>query len=60
MVPVETYGEEMRNMYMGPTSSYEPVSEMLHIVPEGRYPMDHNTLWFIANGMQRQSGPGGP
>ena len=33
---------------------------MTHIVPEGRYQMDHNTLWFIANGMQRQSGPGGP
>ena len=46
---------------MGPTtSSYEQVNEMTHIVPKGRYQMDHNTLWFIANGMQRQSGPRGP
>ena len=61
LVPIETYGGETRDMYMGPTtSSYEQVNEMTHIVPEGRYQMDHNTLWFIANGMQRQAGPGGP
>ena len=51
LVLVETYGGEMRNMYMGPTSSYEQVNEMTHIVPKGRYQMDHNTLWFIANEM---------
>ena len=60
MVPIETYGGETRDMYMGPTSSYEQVSEMTPKVPEGGYQMDHNALWFIVNGMQRQLGPQEP
>ena len=46
---------------MGPTtSSYEQANELTNIAPEGRYQMDHNTLWLIANGIERQSRPGVP
>ena len=31
---------------------------MPSVVPEGSYQMDHNTLWFIANGGVGQMGPG--
>ena len=37
-VPVETFGGETRDMYMGPTSSYEQVSEMTSIVPKREVP----------------------
>ena len=29
-------------------------------VPEGKYQMDHNTLWLIANGIARPTRPNGP
>ena len=55
LVPMETYGGETRDTYMGSnSSSYEQANEVTQAIPEGRYQMDHNTLWFIANGMQRQ------
>ena len=60
LVPIETYGGETRDIYMGSNSSYEQANEMTQAIPEGRYQMDHNTLWFIANGMQKQQGPMGP
>ena len=60
MVLVEHYGGEVKDMYMGPTSSYETINESSNVIPKGRYQIDHNTLWFIANGMQRQARPGGP
>ena len=45
---------------MGSASSFETIIEPSNIIPKGRYQMDHNALWFIANGMQRQQGPIGP
>ena len=60
LVPIGHYGGEVRDMYMGPTSSYKTMNEPSNIIPEERYQMNHNTLWFIANGMQSQQGQMGP
>ena len=40
LVLVEHYGGEVRDMYMGPTSSYETVNKPSNIIPKGRYQMD--------------------
>ena len=42
LVPIKHYAGELRDAYMGPSSSYKPLK--LNIVPQGRYQMDHNTL----------------
>ena len=60
VVPVNYYGEENgdnASNYASPSSGpYETPA----VLPEGNYQMDHNTLWFIANGMARPAGPQGP
>lgn len=60
VVPVNYYGEENgdnASNYASPSSGpYETPA----VLPEGNYKMDHNTLWFIANGMARAVGPQGP
>ena len=50
LVPMEHYGGEVNETFMGNTPSYETLLEP-SIILEGKYQMDHNTLWFIANGM---------
>lgn len=55
MVPMTYYKEEIDQM--GAMTTTNTPSE-LGGVPEGNYQMDHNTLWFIANGGARQALPG--
>lgn len=56
MVPVEYYVENTESsLALAPTTqgyTEEPLPTV-----EGHYQMDHNTLWFIANGGARQVGP---
>ena len=60
MVLVSYYGEDNGDNifnYASPSSgSYKPSL----VIPKGSYQMDHNTLWFIADGMARPVGPPRP
>ena len=57
MVPVNYYGEEENEQLSQQASVSMNPQETQTFVPEGQYQMDHNTLWFIANGMARPTGP---
>ena len=50
MVPVTSYYEEDTESNLGITQQTAYTTEEPSFVPEGQYQMDHNTLWFIANG----------
>ena len=60
MVPVNYYGEDENEQLSQQASVSMYPQETPTFVPEGQYQMDHNTLWFIANGMARPTGPQGP
>ena len=60
MVPVNYYGEEENEQPSQQASISMNPYETQTIVLEGQYQMDHNTLWFIANGMARPIGPNEP
>ena len=60
MVPVNYYGEDENEQLSQQASDSIYPQETQTFVPEGKYQMDHNTLWFIANGMARPTGPQGP
>ena len=50
MVPVTSYYKEETKSNLGITQQTMFATEEPLFVPEGQYQMDHNTLWFIANG----------
>ena len=60
MVLVNYNGEEENEQLSQQASVSLNPQETQTFVPEGQYQMDHNTLWFIANGMARPTGPQGP
>ena len=60
LVPVNYYGDEDHVHINDQTQSQLETMEPSVVVPEGRYHMDHNTLWFIANGGVHQRGGPGP
>ena len=56
MVPVNYYGEDENEQLSLQASVSMYPQETQTFVPEAQYQMDHNTLWFIANGMAKQRG----
>jgi hypothetical protein len=54
LVLVSYYGGENSDNAMNPTPSSIGSIGPSVVIPEGSYQMDHNTLWFIANGGARQ------
>ena len=50
MVPVTSYYEEETKSNLGISLQTMFAIEEPLFVPKGNYQMDHNTLWFIANG----------
>lgn len=58
LVPVSTYYEEGSEVPLAAETPVTSSYEIMPVVPEGTYNMDHNTLWFIANGSADHGGPG--
>lgn len=53
IVPINYYGKDSNEDPTNYASSSVGIQEASLMIPEGKYRMDHNTLWIIANRMAR-------